>query len=55
MNAVEAEGAFGAGEFPGVRFTIIFRLGTFDLLIITCFEVMSQHGAPCDRDYGVHD
>lgn len=53
ISAVEANGAFGAGEFSGVRLTIIFRLGTFDLLITTWVEVMSQHGAPCDKYYGV--
>lgn len=55
ISAVEAKGAFGAGEFSGVRLTIIFRLGTFDLLITTCVEVMSQHSAPCDKDYGVQN
>lgn len=55
MSAAEAQRALGPGEFSGVRLTILFRLGVFYLLITTRFEVMSQHDALWDGDYGVQN
>lgn len=55
MSAAETKGALGPEEFSGVRLSIIIRLGTFYLLITTCFEVMSQHEALCDNVYGVQN